>query len=107
MSSKITYDLQAKISMFPTEMGGRKSPVATGYRPAFSFGSSEHFSGVIRLLKSKELKPGDTGKVIIKLLPARHLRHNLKPNDSFTLTEGSKTVGSGIIEKVMKAIVQD
>jgi hypothetical protein len=36
----------------------------------------------------------------IKLLPARTIRKNLKPKDAFTISEGNKTIGSGIIEVV-------
>lgn len=100
MNSKTTYDLKVKISLLPTEMGGRKKPVFTGYKPSFSFNSIQHFSGEIHLVRKKVLNPGDSGTAVIKLLPARNIRKNLKPNDAFTITEGNKTIGSGIIEKV-------
>jgi translation elongation factor EF-Tu-like GTPase len=100
MNSEITYDLTAKITLLPTAMGGRKKSVASGYKPSFSFNSLQHYTGEIHLLKIKELKPGDTGIALIKLLPARTLRKNLKANDTFSITEGNKTIGTGIIEKV-------
>ena len=98
MKSEITYDLTAKISLFPTEMGGRKKSVASGYKPSFSFNSLQHYTGEIHLINITELKPGYTGLAVIKLLPARTIRKNLKPNAALTITEGSKTIGSGIIE---------
>lgn len=100
MHSKITYDLIAKISLLPTEMGGRKRPVATGYKPSFAFNSLQHFSGEVHLIETQELKPGDSGLAYIKLLPARNISKNLQPHDAFTINEGNKTIGSGIIEKV-------
>ena len=100
MSSEVTYNLTAKISLLPTEMGGRKKPVFTGYKPSFSFNSLQHYSGEIHLLRKQQLRPGGSAIAVIKLLPARTIRKTLKPNDAFTITEGSKTVGSGIIEKV-------
>jgi translation elongation factor EF-Tu-like GTPase len=100
MSIEVTYDLKAKISLLPTEMGGRKKPIATGYKLSFTFNSIKHFTGEIQLLRIKQLQPGDSGMAVIKLLPARHLRKNLKPNDTFSITEGNKTVGTGIIEEV-------
>jgi hypothetical protein len=51
-------------------------------------------------VRRKELQPGETGVAVIKLLPARNLRKNLKPDDTFSISEGNKTVGTGIIEKV-------
>jgi translation elongation factor EF-Tu-like GTPase len=100
MHSKTTYNLTAIISLLPTELGGRKKSVATGYRPSFSFNSQHHYSGEIRLVDILELNPGDSAMATIKLLPARTIRKNLKPKDAFTISEGNKTIGSGIIEDV-------
>lgn len=100
MHSEITYNLVAKISLLPTELGGRKKAVFTGYRPAFAFNSLNHYTGEIHLLDIEELRPGRSAKARIKLLPARTIRKSLKPNDAFIILEGSKTIGSGIIEKV-------
>lgn len=97
MLSSITYNIKAKISLLPTDLGGRQNPVATGYRPALAFNTAQHFSGEIELLDQKQLNPGDSGSVFIRLIPAKHIRKNLKSNDAFTLNEGSKAIGSGII----------
>ncbi len=105
-SEYITYSLSAKISLLPTELGGRKKPIQTGYKPAFAFNSSNHYSGEIRLVGRKELNPGDSGSVVIRLLPARTIRKTLKANDAFIIAEGSKTIGTGIIEKARILISQ-
>ena len=102
INTDITYDLIAKIVLLPRDMGGRKKPVASGYRPSFVFNSLNHFTGEIRLVRKKELLPGESAIAVIRLLPARHLRKNLKPNDTFSISEGNKTVGTGIIEKVTR-----
>jgi elongation factor Tu len=103
MIAEVTYNLEATITLFPSENGGRKKPVYTGYRPSFAFNTSQHYSGEVRLIGKEELFPGETSRVRIKLLPAKTIRKNLKPADSFTITEGNKRVGSGVIEKVVKA----
>ena len=100
MHSKTTYNLKAIISLLPTELGERKKSVATGYRPSFSFNSQNHYSGEISFVDILELNPGDSAMATIKLLPARTIRKNLKPKDAFTISEGNKTIGSGIIEDV-------
>ena len=102
MLSDITYNIKATITLFQTGDGGRKRPIHTGYRPSFAFNTEKHYSGEIRLIDRKELIPGETAKANIKLLPARTIRRNLKPADSFTITEGNKTIGMGVIEKVVK-----
>lgn len=97
MQSEITYNLQAFITLLPTSRGGRKKPVATGYKPSLVFNSHRNYSCEIELVDKQELLPGETATVFIKLLAARTIRRNLQINDSFTLTEGNKAVGNGII----------
>jgi elongation factor Tu len=98
--SNLAYNLKATITLFPTEQGGRKKPVYTGYRPSFAFNTEKHYSGEIKLIARKELQPGQTSKAYIKLLPAKTIRKNLKPADAFSINEGNKTIGSGVIEEV-------
>jgi translation elongation factor EF-Tu-like GTPase len=104
-STYTTYDIKAIITLFPTDQGGRKGPVRTGYRPSFSFNTEKYYCGEIRLIARKELQPGQTTKAYIKLLPAKTIRKNLKPADAFRITEGNKTIGSGIIEEVHQVVL--
>jgi elongation factor Tu len=97
---EITYSFTATISLFPTENGGRKKPVYDHYRPSFSFSTLKQFSGEISFPDSKELEPGGTATALIKLLPSRHIRQNLKSGDAFTLLEGDKIVGTGVIQQI-------
>ena len=100
MKSYKSYNFRAKISLFSTEMGGRKNSVYSGYRPSFGFNTSNYYSGQIKLIGKKVLRPGRSSQVKIVLLPARTIRKNLKPNDSFIITEGNKIIGTGVLEKV-------
>jgi translation elongation factor EF-Tu-like GTPase len=95
-----SYTFRARISLFSTEMGGRKNPVYNGYKPSFAFNTSNHYSGQIKLINKKILRPGRSSFVKIDLLPARTIRKNLKPNDSFIIAEGNKIIGTGVLEKV-------
>jgi elongation factor Tu len=100
MLSKHIYKFKAKITLYSTDLGGRKTPVYSGYRPSFAFNTAIHYSGEIELIGKEELQPGQSSFVNIQLLPARTIRKDLKRNDSFTITEGNKTVGTGVIEKI-------
>src|SRR5579872_3823518 len=97
---KIAYNFTAILSLFPTENGGRKKPVYNHYRPSFVFSTHQHFSGEISFVNRQELQPGETANVVVKLLPSRHIRQNLKSGDSFTIVEGDKIVGSGVIQRI-------
>ncbi|GGH08230.1 EF-Tu C-terminal domain-related protein [Mucilaginibacter phyllosphaerae] len=99
---KIAYNFTATLSLFPTENGGRRKPVSNNYRPSFSFSTLKHFSGEISFPTLKELEPGGTATAFIKLLPSKHIRQNLKRGDAFTILEGDKIVGSGVIQQIDK-----
>ena len=99
------YNFKAIFSLLPTKNGGRQKPVYSHYRPSFSFSSSKNFSGEVMFPELEELKPlnpGDTTTAFIKLLPSRHIRKTLKSGDSFTILEGGKIVGTGVIQEVQK-----
>lgn len=105
MQSEITYDFNALITLFPTKDGGRKKAVYSGYKPSFSFATQKHYCGEIELQNVDELQPGESALALIKLLPATYIRHNIEINTPFTILEGNKIVGTGVIKKVEKAIV--
>ena len=99
MSSEITYSFKASITLLSTNKGGRKKSIFSDYRPSFVFNSEKQYCGVIRLLEREELKPGETSLVEVKLLPAHTIRKNLHIDTPFTIVEGNKTVGRGLIVK--------
>lgn len=98
----ITYKFTALLSLLPTEAGGRKKSVYNNYRPSFSFNTGNQISGEVLFPELEELKPGNTTKAIVKLLPSKHIRQNLKSGDAFTILEGEKIVGTGIIQQIQK-----
>ncbi len=100
MLSNQTYKFRARITLFSTDLGGRRTPVYSGYKPSFAFNTENHYSGQIELIGKEELQPGQSSLVDIQLLSARTFRRDLKRNDSFTITEGNKTIGTGVIEKI-------
>jgi translation elongation factor EF-Tu-like GTPase len=97
---KIAYNFTAALSLLPTDQGGRKNPVFNHYRPSFSFGSKQHFSGEIIFSNTVELHPGNAAIAKIKLLPSRHINEHLKPGTLFKIFEGEKVVGMGIINSI-------
>ena len=87
--SKRPPDVEAEISFIPTEQGGRKTPVYSGYRPQFHFGEevwdAEHeYPGVERVL------PGETVKVLLRFArPEAHL-HQVHEGMEFLIQEGAR-----------------
>ena len=97
---KTVYNFTALLSLLPTQNGGRKRPVYNHYRPSFSFSTINEFSGEITFIGHEELIPGGTATVDVKLLPSRYVPLNLKSGDSFTIMEGDKVVGMGVIQEI-------
>ncbi|RYE31414.1 MAG: hypothetical protein EOP42_10615 [Sphingobacteriaceae bacterium] len=96
----LAYDFTALLSMLPTAVGGRKKPVYDHYRPSFSFNTLNRISGEVSFPELEELKPGGTTKAVVKLLPSKHIRQNLKSGDAFTILEGERIVGTGVIQQI-------
>jgi len=99
---RTSYNFTAILSLFPTESGGRKKPIYDHFRPSFSFNSANQVSGEISFPELEELWPGATATAVVKLLPSKHIRQNLKSGDSFTILEGAKIIGTGVIQTIDK-----
>ena len=99
-SHEIAYNFTATLSLLPTDQGGRKKPVFNHYRPSFSFGSKQHYSGEIIFSSVNELQPLHTATAQIKLLPSKHISEHLKPGVTFKIFEGQKIVGIGLISSI-------
>ena len=92
-----TYRLKVYFTLLDKEYG-RTKPIQNGYRPSISFSNSKrYFSGEIHLIGSDILQPSQSAYAIIKLLPAKTIPKSLEIGNSFTLFEGKKIVGSGVI----------
>lgn len=102
MKNLITYNFTAILMLLPTENGGRKRPVYDCYRPSFSFSSKNHISGEVSFPDRDIVEPGSTAIATVKLLPSRHIRQNLKSGDAFTILEGNKIVGTGVIQDILE-----
>lgn len=98
---KIAYNFSALLSLLPTENGGRKRAVYDHYRPSFSFSTTNHVSGEITFVGRHELQPGETAAIEVKLLSSRYVPAKLKSGDPFTIVEGDKVVGTGVIREIL------
>jgi elongation factor Tu len=80
------------------EEGGRHTPFTKGYKPQFYFRTTD-VTGEVELPADKELViPGDTVTFIVKLLAPIAMEKGL----TFAIREGGKTVGAGVVTKVVK-----
>jgi elongation factor Tu len=80
------------------EEGGRHTPFFSGYRPQFYFRTTD-VTGSANLAGDAEMcMPGDNAKLIVELSKPIAMDDGAR----FAIREGGKTVGSGIVTKILE-----
>ncbi len=89
---------KAQIYVLTKEEGGRHTPFFTGYRPQF-FVRTTDVTGVIKLPEGVEMiMPGDNVEIEIELIAPIASEEGTR----FAIREGGKTVGAGVITKILE-----
>jgi len=91
-------EFEAEVYILSKEEGGRHSPFFSGYKPQFYIRTTD-VTGEITLPQGVEMvMPGDTVNLHIKLIyPVA-----LEEKQRFAIREGGKTVGAGVVTKIIK-----
>ncbi|HEV3116919.1 MAG TPA: EF-Tu/IF-2/RF-3 family GTPase, partial [Gemmataceae bacterium] len=90
---------EASVYVLSKEEGGRHTPFFTGYRPQFYFRTTD-VTGEVKLPEGVEMcMPGDNIKVVVELLPDKPIA--MDEGLRFAIREGGRTVGSGVVTKVI------
>ena len=91
-------EFEAQAYILKKEEGGRHTPFFTKYRPQFYFRTTD-FTGEVTLPAGTEMvMPGDDGKFTVKLITPIAMTEKL----NFAIREGGKTVGAGVVTKILK-----
>ena len=89
---------QAEVYILTKEEGGRHTPFFTNYRPQFYFRTTD-VTGIVKLKEGVEMvMPGDNVELDIELITPIAMELGLR----FTIREGGRTVGSGVVAKIVK-----
>jgi len=89
---------KASAYILTKEEGGRHTPFFTSYRPQFYFRTTD-VTGVVSLDKGTEMvMPGDNVEINVELIVPIAMEENLR----FAIREGGRTVGSGVISKIIE-----
>ena len=90
-------NFEAEVYVLSKDEGGRHTPFFNGYRPQFYFRTTD-VTGDIKLEEGVEMvMPGDNAKFIIELITPIAIEEGLR----FAIREGGRTVGSGVVTKVL------
>ena len=88
----------AEIYCLSKDEGGRHTPFFNGYRPQFYFRTTD-VTGAVELPKGTEMvMPGDNVSITGTLIAPIALEEGLR----FAIREGGRTVGSGVVVKVIE-----
>jgi elongation factor Tu len=91
-------EFEAQVYVLTKEEGGRHTPFFSGYKPQFYFRTAD-VTGEVTLPEGTEMvMPGDTVNLKIKLIyPVA-----MEEKQRFAIREGGKTVGAGVVTKIIK-----
>ena len=91
-------EFEAEAYILTKEEGGRHTPFFTNYRPQFYFRTTD-FTGIVTLPEGTEMvMPGDNVKMNVTLIAPIAMEEKLR----FAIREGGRTVGAGVVSKVLK-----
>ena len=89
---------EAEVYVLSKEEGGRHTPFFSNYRPQFYFRTTD-VTGVIELPAGTEMvMPGDNTSMTVELIHPIAIEQGTK----FSIREGGRTVGSGVVSKIVK-----
>ena len=90
-------EFEAEIYVLSKNEGGRHTPFFAGYRPQFYIRTTD-VTGTIQLPEGVEMvMPGDNIKVTAKLISPIAIEEGTR----FAIREGGKTVGAGVVSKII------
>ncbi len=90
-------EFEAEVYILSKEEGGRHTPFFTGYKPQFYVRTTD-VTGEVTLAEGTEMvMPGDTVTFKVKLVGPIALEDKMR----FAVREGGRTVGAGVVTKVV------
>ena len=90
-------DFEAEVYVLKKEEGGRHTPFFTGYKPQFYIRTTDVTGEVTLPEKTEMVMPGDTITFKVKLVAPVALEEKQR----FAIREGGKTVGAGVVTKIV------
>ena len=91
-------EFEAEVYVLTKEEGGRHTPFFTGYKPQFYIRTTDVTGEVTLPAGTEMVMPGDTVNVTAKLIGPIALEEKQR----FAIREGGRTVGAGVVAKIIK-----
>ncbi len=91
-------EFQSEVYVLSKDEGGRHTPFFANYRPQFYFRTTDVTGEVILPAGTEMVMPGDNVQLGVKLIAPIAMEQGLR----FSIREGGRTVGSGVVASVTK-----
>ena len=91
-------EFDAEVYVLSKEEGGRHTPFFKGYKPQFYIRTTDVTGDVTLPTGTEMVMPGDTVNLSVKLIAPVALEEKQR----FAIREGGKTVGAGVVTKIIK-----
>ena len=91
-------EFETEVYILKKEEGGRHTPFFTGYKPQFYIRTTDVTGEATLPAGTEMVMPGDTVKLTVKLTSPIALEEQTR----FAVREGGRTVGAGVVIKVIK-----
>jgi len=89
---------EAEVYILTKDEGGRHTPFFANYRPQFYFRTTD-ITGTVEMPEGTEMvMPGDNLKFTVELIHPIAMEEGLR----FAIREGGRTVGSGVVSKIIE-----
>jgi len=87
---------EAEVYCLSKDEGGRHTPFFSGYRPQFYFRTTD-VTGTANLVEADMCMPGDNVRISVEM----HKPIAMDDGVRFAIREGGRTVGSGVVTKII------
>ena len=91
-------EFEAEVYVLSKDEGGRHTPFFSGYKPQLYIRTADITGDVTLPAGTEMVMPGDTASLTVKLIAPVALEEKGK----FAIREGGKTVGAGVVTKILK-----
>ena len=91
-------EFTAEVYVLTKEEGGRHTPFFNGYKPQFYVRTTDVTGEVTLAEDIKMVMPGDTVNMTCKLINPVAMEEQMR----FAIREGGRTVGAGVVSKIIK-----
>ena len=99
------YDLKAEIAFIPTDLGGRRMPICSGWRPQFRYCDQDEPGDWDVVFFTDEhvewVTPGQTVEAYLCFLSPHRQLGKLYPGTEFLLREGARIVAKGKVLEIL------